>query len=325
MSVLGAAEQDRADVVTVEITVPRPRAGAPSSVAAGSSPAGGYGRRAAGQQQRPAGGQQRSAAHSPAPGTRAPGHRELRIRQVRVSELHVRELRTEERRQAEPGARQARGREARGREARGGGARGGGARGGAARSLTVHTSEVRARDMTASDVNARLVRARVVRGRDMTASDVTARVVRARVVRAREARGGGPLDGRRPRAAATGTSGRGRAGRIRLTRRGRIVLGCLAVMAATAIATAALIWFGAVGGARAASDGAQAASHGQPLAVAHRGLFRVVVRPGETLWSIARQAEPSADPRIVVQQIIDVNALSGPTIQAGELLWVPAG
>jgi LysM repeat protein len=96
-------------------------------------------------------------------------------------------------------------------------------------------------------------------------------------------------------------------------------------MAATAIATAALIWFGAVGGAQAASDGAQAASHGQPLAVAHRGLFQVVVRPGETLWSIARQAEPSADPRIVVQQIIDVNALSGPTIQAGELLWVPAG
>jgi hypothetical protein len=193
--------------------------------------------------------------------------------------------------------------------------------------------------MTASDVNARLVRARVVRGRDMTASDVNARLVRARVVRgrdmaarvsaramrARETRGGGPLDGRRPRAAATGTSGRGRAGRIRLTRRGRIVLGCLAVMAATAIATAALIWFGAVGGAQAASDGAQAASHGQPLAVAHRGLFQVVVRPGETLWSIARQAEPSADPRIVVQQIIDVNALSGPTIQAGELLWVPAG
>jgi len=169
------------------------------------------------------------------------------------------------------------------------------------------------------------MRARVVRARDMTASDANARVVRARVVRAHEARGGGPLDGRPPRAAAAGTSGRGRAGRIRLTRRGRFALGCLAIMAATAIATAALIWFGAVGGAQAASGGAQAASHGRPLAVAHRGLFQVVVRPGETLWSIARQAEPSADPRMVVQQIIDVNALSGPTIQAGELLWVPAG
>ncbi len=74
-----------------------------------------------------------------------------------------------------------------------------------------------------------------------------------------------------------------------------------------------------------ASGGAQAASHGAGPVTAHRGLSQVVVQPGQTLWSLARRAEPAADPRIVVQQIIDVNALSSPMIEAGELLWVPRG
>jgi LysM repeat protein len=54
-------------------------------------------------------------------------------------------------------------------------------------------------------------------------------------------------------------------------------------------------------------------------------MAQVVVRPGQTLWSIAERAEPAADPRIVVQQIIEFNALSGPVIQPGESLWVPKG
>jgi LysM repeat protein len=54
-------------------------------------------------------------------------------------------------------------------------------------------------------------------------------------------------------------------------------------------------------------------------------MTQIVVRPGQTLWSIAAAAEPSADPRIVIQQIIDANALGGNTIRAGQLLWVPKG
>lgn len=50
-----------------------------------------------------------------------------------------------------------------------------------------------------------------------------------------------------------------------------------------------------------------------------------MVHPGQTLWSIAVQAQPSADPRIVVQQIIDLNALSGSSVEPGEHLWVPRG
>jgi LysM repeat protein len=51
----------------------------------------------------------------------------------------------------------------------------------------------------------------------------------------------------------------------------------------------------------------------------------VVVHRGQTLWSIASQAEPTADPRVVMQQIIDLNALRGTNIEPGQHLWVPRG
>lgn len=124
---------------------------------------------------------------------------------------------------------------------------------------------------------------------------------------------GGPRRGE-PVPAVRGAPGS--AGGLRLTRRGRAVLTCLAIMAVTVAATAMLFWLIVAGGA-------QAASHGRPPGAVHRGLSRVIVQPGQTLWSIARKAEPPADPRIVVQQIIEVNALGSPLIQPGELLWVP--
>ena len=83
-------------------------------------------------------------------------------------------------------------------------------------------------------------------------------------------------------------------------------------------AVVVLIWLAAAGGA-AASD------RGLPARAAYQGLTQVVVQPGQTLWSIASAAEPSADPRLVIQQIIQANALSGATIHAGQLLWVPTG
>ena len=55
------------------------------------------------------------------------------------------------------------------------------------------------------------------------------------------------------------------------------------------------------------------------------GMTQVVVRPGQTLWSIAAAAEPSANTWTVVQQITQVNALNGPVVRAGQLLWVPKG
>ena len=71
-----------------------------------------------------------------------------------------------------------------------------------------------------------------------------------------------------------------------------------------------------------ASGGAQATNHGQARA-GYQGMHKIVVQPGQTLWSIASTAEPSADPRIVVQEIMTANALTGPAVEAGQLLWVP--
>jgi LysM domain len=100
---------------------------------------------------------------------------------------------------------------------------------------------------------------------------------------------------------------------IRLTRRGRVVVGALAVIVATVGVTVASM---------AAAGGAQAANHGRPAA-GYAGLRQIVVRPGQTLWSIAAQVEPSADPRLVVAEIMTANAMTSAVIEAGQLLWVP--
>jgi Tfp pilus assembly protein FimV len=67
---------------------------------------------------------------------------------------------------------------------------------------------------------------------------------------------------------------------------------------------------------------AQATNRGQARA-GYQGMHQIVVRPGQTLWSIASAAEPWADTRVVVQEIITANSLNGVTIRAGQLLWVP--
>ena len=103
-------------------------------------------------------------------------------------------------------------------------------------------------------------------------------------------------------------------GRTRLTRRGRVVVAALVV--AGALLLVALAWLAGAANAQAAHVGG---GPGHP----YRNLTAVVVRPGETLWSIAQRTQPGADPRAVVQEIIDVNALSSSAVTAGERLWVP--
>lgn len=50
---------------------------------------------------------------------------------------------------------------------------------------------------------------------------------------------------------------------------------------------------------------------------------RVVVQPGDTLWSIAATHYPGDDPRERVDAIEHLNGLSGPAIDAGETLLLP--
>jgi len=62
--------------------------------------------------------------------------------------------------------------------------------------------------------------------------------------------------------------------------------------------------------------------------VAHGGTppseSRVVVQPGDTLWSIASDHYPGDDVRVRVQDIERANGLTGPTIEVGQELRLPA-
>ena len=104
-------------------------------------------------------------------------------------------------------------------------------------------------------------------------------------------------------AAPRSRSGRGTA-TIRLTRRGRavVLLGLLVLL---------LVAFGL--------GRASTADAGDAGRVARR---HVVVRPGETLWGIARRVAPGTDPRATVARIERLNDLDAP-IQAGQRLVLP--
>ncbi|HUD36399.1 MAG TPA: LysM peptidoglycan-binding domain-containing protein [Streptosporangiaceae bacterium] len=101
---------------------------------------------------------------------------------------------------------------------------------------------------------------------------------------------------------------------VRLTRRGRIVVGTL--VGITAAAAASVIWLAVAGQA-------QASSHAGAAVPLRSSMVRVVVRPGQTLWEIAEKADPSADPRTIVPQIVTINSLPGTGIDVGQVLWVP--
>jgi len=104
---------------------------------------------------------------------------------------------------------------------------------------------------------------------------------------------------------------------VRLTRRGRIVVAVL--LTAASLSLVVLAWLAI------AARAAQAADGGSPPGAVYQNLTSVVVHPGQTLWSIASQAEPTADPRAVMQQIIDLNGLRGTSLEPGQRLWVPRG
>ena len=94
---------------------------------------------------------------------------------------------------------------------------------------------------------------------------------------------------------------------LRMTKRGRAVLLSLV---ATPIVIAALAFGISAGGATATSSST-------PLA-------KVTVVGGESLWGLAKQIAPNADPRDVIADIISVNRLGSADIYPGEQLSIPA-
>jgi len=98
--------------------------------------------------------------------------------------------------------------------------------------------------------------------------------------------------------------------RVRLTPRGRFVAR-LAVI--TSLSVLLLSGFAAVTGATAGStDSAIPTPY-----------IKVSVKPGETLWSIAASIAPEGDRRSLVADIVEVNRLKSPELQAGQKIFIP--
>ncbi|MET9021386.1 LysM domain-containing protein [Actinopolymorpha sp. NPDC004070] len=127
-----------------------------------------------------------------------------------------------------------------------------------------------------------------------------------------------PADRRRPprprgvRSCVLPDDGRDGASTLRLTRRGRLALTTLTAMAALAfVAVLGLL-------AQAAFDAAAGGAE-RPTATT-----TITVEPGETMWGIATQLTPGADPRATVDEIARLNDLSrAGDLRAGQRLIVP--
>jgi hypothetical protein len=178
----------------------------------------------------------------------------------------------------------------------------------------VRVTELHFRELHVRQVRAGEARG-VLRAEAARAVDMRGRQLRPAELRTGRVRAGGRL-ARQPISGAATPVTVALPTPLRLTRRGRAVVAVLVILAAATAAT--VLWLTMAGGA-------QAADHGQSARAGFQGLTRMVVEPGQTLWSIASAAEPSAETRQVIQQIIDANALGGTTIHAGQQLWVPRG
>jgi hypothetical protein len=95
---------------------------------------------------------------------------------------------------------------------------------------------------------------------------------------------------------------------LRLTRRGRLLLRGLVVLAALLV-TAVTVLALARPALAADPPGSAPAVH--------------VVQPGESLWEVARVVAPAADPRDTVLQIADLNDLASSAVTPGQELVLP--
>lgn len=113
------------------------------------------------------------------------------------------------------------------------------------------------------------------------------------------------------------TSGRGTgetdSPRWRLTRRGRLVLSLGSLLVAGLVASSSLI------------GGAVTATANPVAGQAPAGWVTYVVQPGDTLWGLASQAAGGGDPRHLVAEIREANALPDSALRVGQPLVLPVG
>ena len=100
-----------------------------------------------------------------------------------------------------------------------------------------------------------------------------------------------------------------RRARLRMTQRGRAVL---IAAVATPLVIGAMMF--AVNGGQAT-----ASREGSDVAFSY-----VTVASGESLWQLAGELAPTADPREVIDQIVQLNQLASSDVFAGQELAIPA-
>lgn len=98
--------------------------------------------------------------------------------------------------------------------------------------------------------------------------------------------------------------------KLRLTRRGRAVFGGLA----TVVVAAVLAVVASLAAPQALASDSQ--ESGQEF-------HYVVAQPGASLWSLASELDPEADPRDLVAEIVQLNQLGGSGVEAGQPIAVP--
>jgi hypothetical protein len=96
--------------------------------------------------------------------------------------------------------------------------------------------------------------------------------------------------------------------RLRLTRRGRAVLTALAALP---LVIGALVFALNGGGAVATSE------------QTHVAFQHVTIESGDSLWSVAERIAPSADPRDVIADLVQLNGLDSGVVSPGQQLAVP--
>lgn len=99
--------------------------------------------------------------------------------------------------------------------------------------------------------------------------------------------------------------------RLRITSRGRLVLGTVLAVPAVLVA----LFLGQLLG----QEGAVATD-----TAASTTFEYVSIAPGQSLWQLAEQVAPGADPREVVADILALNNLSSGDVQPGQELAIPA-
>ena len=97
--------------------------------------------------------------------------------------------------------------------------------------------------------------------------------------------------------------------RLRITRRGRVVLAALITLAVGALLFAAAVL---------TADRAQASAEAGTTEFSY-----LVVEPGQTLWGLAAELDPNSDPREVIDEVVRLNQLQSSELRTGDRIAIP--